>query len=137
MASIDGHASFRHLDTPCELAGAVHGWRPHQNVVNVPPAHFIEMLTYRAELVSIQVRLTKESSTSKASLLDADTVPVSAAQRQRSPTFSGLRVKRGFYQAASGRRLTADVTGDVTGAYNVIRKVLPNAVGTGVADAPV
>jgi len=58
----------------------------------------------------------------------------SAAQRQTFPVFSGKRVKRGLYQAASGKRLNADVNG----AYNILRKVLPNAfgnVGKGIAGA--
>ena len=52
------------------------GKRNNQNFVSVPHARFVEMLTYKAELVGIQVRLTEESYTSKASFLDADPLPV-------------------------------------------------------------
>jgi putative transposase len=107
--------------------------RGNQNFVSVPHARFIEMLTYKAALVGIQVRLTEESYTSKASFLDADPLPVYDVQRQEAPVFSGRRVKRGLYQAASGRRLNADVNG----AYNILRKVLPDTIGKGIAGAAV
>ena len=62
------------------------GRRTNQNFVSMPHARFIEMLTYKAELVGIQVIVTEESYTSKASFLDADPLPVYDAQRQdRSP----------------------------------------------------
>ncbi len=109
------------------------GKRNNQNFVSVPHARFIEMLTYKAELVGIQVIVTEESYTSKASFLDADPLPVYDAQRQGSPIFSGKRLKRGLYQAADGRRLNADVNG----AYNIVRKVLPDAFGKGIAGAAV
>jgi putative transposase len=103
------------------------GRRTNQNFVSVPHARFIEMLTYKAELVGIQVIVTEESYTSKASFLDADPLPVYDAQRQESPTFSGKRVMRGLYRAADGRHINADVNG----AYNIIRKVAPDAFGQG------
>jgi putative transposase len=110
------------------------GKRGNQNFVQVPHARFIEMLTYKAELVGIQVTITEESYTSKASFLDADPLPVYGASD--IPAFSGRRVKRGLYRAADGRHINADVNG----AYNTIRKVLPDAFGkgiTGVAVHPV
>jgi putative transposase len=109
------------------------GRRGNQNFVSVPHARFIEMLMYKAVLVGIQVLLTEESYTSKASFLDEDPLPVYDAQCRETQIFSGLRVKRGLYQAASGRRLNADVNG----AYNILRKVLPDAFGKGIAGAAV
>jgi putative transposase len=47
--------------------------------VSVPHARFIDMLTYKAELVGIQVHITEESYTSKASFLDADPLPIYGA----------------------------------------------------------
>jgi IS605 OrfB family transposase len=102
------------------------GKRGNQNFVQVPHARFIEMLTYKAELVGIQVRITAESYTSKASFLDADPLPT-YDPAQPAPTFSGRRVKRGLYRAADGRHLNADANG----AYNVIRKVAPDAFAQG------
>jgi putative transposase len=52
------------------------GKRGNQNFVFVPHARFIAMLTYKAELAGVQVRITEESYTSQASFLDADPLPV-------------------------------------------------------------
>lgn len=108
------------------------GKRNNHNFVSVPHARFIAMLTYKAALVGIQVMLTEESYTSKASFLDADPLPVYGAA-QPAPTFSGKRVTRGLYRAADGRHINADVNG----AYNIIRKGLPDALGKGIAGAAV
>jgi putative transposase len=99
------------------------GRRNNQNFVSVPHARFIEMLTYKAELVGIQAIVTEESYTGKASFLDADPLPVYDAQRQKAPIFSGRRVKRRLYRSGSGQHINADVNG----AYNIMRKVAPNA----------
>jgi putative transposase len=93
------------------------------------------MLTYKAALVGIHVTFTEESYTSNASFLDADPLPVYDAATP-APIFSGRRVKRGLYQAASGRRLNADVNG----AYISLREVLSDALGNagkGIAGAAV
>jgi putative transposase len=103
------------------------GRRTNQNFVAVPHARFIAMLTYKAELVGIQVRITEESYTSKASFLDADPLPVYDAARSDPPRFSGRRVKRGLYRAADGRHINADANG----AYTIIRKVAPEAFAQG------
>jgi hypothetical protein len=58
-------------------------------------ARFIEMLTYTAELVGIQVRITQESYSSKASFLDADPLPVYGVKE--APAFGGRRVQHGLY----------------------------------------
>ncbi len=103
------------------------GRRNNQNFVAVPHARFIEMLTYKAELVGIQVIVTEASYTSKASFLDADPLPVYGAPEAEKATFSGRRVKRGLYRAADGTLINADVNG----AYNIIRKVAPEAFAQG------
>jgi putative transposase len=102
------------------------GWRTNQHFVDIPHARFIEMLRYKAELVGIQVRLTEESYTSKASFLDGDPLPIYDPARP-APSFSGKRVKRGLYRAADGRHINADANG----AYNIIRKVAPDAFAQG------
>ncbi|HEY7341447.1 MAG TPA: transposase [Ktedonobacterales bacterium] len=116
------------------------GKKNNQTFVFLPHARFIQMLTYKAELVGIQVMLTEESYTSKASFLDGDVLPVygaadhagheadSAVNGPSMPTkttrlFSGKRVKRGLYRAANGRAINADVNG----SYNILRKAFPNA----------
>ena len=99
------------------------GKRNNQNFVSIPHARFIAMLTYKAELVGITVKLTEESYTSKASLLDLDPLPVRDPNNGKKHTFSGKRVKRGLYRASDGRKINADMNG----AGNIIRKVAPDA----------
>lgn len=106
---------------------ATMGRRANQNFVSVPHARFIEMLAYKAEMVGIQVRITEESYTSKASFLDADSLAVYGVAKANVPVFSGRRVKRGLYRAADGRHINADVNG----SYNIIRKVAPDAFAQG------
>jgi putative transposase len=67
------------------------GRRNNQNVASVPHARFVEMLTYKAELVGIRVIVTEESYTSKASFLDGSPLPSfdPAQPEQPTPVFSG------------------------------------------------
>ena len=89
------------------------------------------MLTYKAELVGITVKITEESYTSKASFLDRDPLPVRGKGESEKHTFSGKRLTRGLYQASNGRYINADING----ATNIIRKVAPDAFGSeGVED---
>ena len=48
------------------------GKRTNQTFVFLPHARFIQMLTYKAQLVGIHVILTEESYTSKCSFLDSE-----------------------------------------------------------------
>ena len=105
------------------------GKRNNQNFVQIPHARFIELLTYKAELVGIQVILTEESYTSRASFLDRDEIPVYDPACAEEPRFSGRRDGRWYY--ASGKRL---IHSDVNGSYNIGRKVVPTAFdGPGIA----
>jgi putative transposase len=97
------------------------GRRNNQNFVQVPHARFMQMLQYKAALVGIVVRTINESHTSKCSFLDAE--PIGPRER-----YLGKRVTRGMFRAADGRRINADVNG----AYNIIRKAIPNAFGNGI-----
>ena len=74
----------------------MYGKWANQNIVQVPHARFIEMLTYKVEVVGIQVILTEESYTGKASFLD-DLDPLPLHGDEDIPAFSGKRVKRGLY----------------------------------------
>jgi putative transposase len=102
------------------------GRRNNQNFVSIPSARFIKMLSNKAALVGIQIKITDESYTSKASFLDEDPLPVYDPARP-TPTFSGKRVKCGLYRAADGR----DTNADVNGAYNIMRRVAPEACTQG------
>jgi putative transposase len=61
------------------------GKRNNQNFVQIPHAKFIDLLTYKAELVGITVIITEESYTSRASFLDRDEIPVYDPNRQEEP----------------------------------------------------
>lgn len=104
------------------------GRQNNQSFVNIPHARFIEILTYKAELVGINVLIQEESYTSKASVLDGDMIPVYGTKEAEDATFSGKRIKRGLYIAKDGRLINADVNA----SYNVIRKAIPNAFADGI-----
>ena len=93
-----------------------------QHFVQLPHARFIDMLTYKAKLVGIQVINQEESYTSKASFLDNDPIPTYGECKDK-PFFLGKRVKRGLYESRHGIRFNADVNG----SYNILRKALPDA----------
>jgi len=112
--------------------GVEMGKRNNQQFCQIPHARFISMLKYKAELAGINVIVTEESYTSKASLLDLDAIPVYAASQKDKPKFSGKRIKRGLYRASDGRLINADING----AGNIIRKVAPKAF-KGVEDGKV
>ena len=101
------------------------GRRTNQNFVQIPHARFIDMLTYKATLVGIQVEVTEESYTSKASFLDLDKIPEYKPNDDTEYRFSGKRIGRRnrLYRTKDGRIICADVNG----AYNIVRKRRPNA----------
>jgi putative transposase len=96
------------------------GKRNNQAFVFFPHARFIHMVTYKAQLVGIQIILTEESFTSRCSFLDSEPL-IHQVQ------YVGKRMKRGVFVTATGRRFNADVNG----AYNVIVKVVPDAFSNG------
>ena len=98
------------------------GKRTNQNFVFIPHARFIEMLQYKAELVGIRVIVSEESYTSKCSFLDLEPIG-------KQEVYAGKRIKRGLFRASTGRCLNADVNG----AYNILRKVVPDAFSNGIA----
>ena len=101
------------------------GKRNNQNFVQIPHARFIDMLTYKADLVGIQVEVTEESYTSKASFLDLDEIPEYRPNDDEKHIFSGKRIGRRnrLYRTKDGRIICADVNG----AYNILRKRRPDA----------
>ncbi len=116
------------------IIGKNEGWKQaielgkvtNQNFVQIPHARFVEMLTYKAQLAGITVIETEESYTSKCSFLDLEPVT-------KHKQYAGKRVHRGLFRASDGRQMNADVNG----SYNILRKVIPNAFGNGIAGAVV
>lgn len=68
----------------------------NQHFVQIPHARFIDLLTYKAELAGITVKVQEEAYTSKASFLDLDPLPVYDPKREDKPAFSGKREQRGL-----------------------------------------
>ena len=102
------------------------GKRSNQNFVQIPHARFIEMLTYKAVLSGIVVLVNEETYTSKCSFLDLEPVG-------KHEVYVGKRIKRGLFRASDGRLIHADVNA----AYNILRKVIPNAFSNGIGGAVV
>ena len=101
------------------------GKRTNQNFVSIPHSRFIDMLTYKATLVGIQVEVREESYTSKASFLDLDPIPTYKPNDETECSFSGKRIGRRnrLYRTKDGRVICADVNG----SYNILRKSRPDA----------
>jgi transposase len=70
------------------------------------------MITYKAQLVGIEVHEVEESYTSKCSSLDLEPI-------QRHKKYVGKRVKRGLFQGSN-----YILNADVNGALNILRKVV-------------
>ncbi|MFD3447331.1 IS200/IS605 family accessory protein TnpB-related protein [Microbacteriaceae bacterium 4G12] len=103
------------------------GKKQNQTFCHIPHRVLIQMITYKAKAVGIQVIVTEESYTSKASFLDHDFIPTYGTSDQHA-TFSGKRIKRGMYRSAKGIFINADVNA----AANILRKVFPNAWTNGI-----
>ena len=85
------------------IIGKNDGWKQrvtlgksnNQAFVFLPHARFIQMLTYKAQLLGIEVILTEESYTSKCSFLESEPLTHQAE-------YIGKRVKRGVFVTATG-----------------------------------
>jgi putative transposase len=110
---------------PLWKQGVGMGKRNNQNFVAIPHARFIEMLTYKATLVGIQIEVQEESYTSKASFLDLDPIPTYKPDDEEAHIFSGKRIGRRnrLYRTKDGKIICADVNG----SYNILRKSKPDA----------
>lgn len=87
------------------------GKRNNQNFVSIPFNTFISMISYKATLEGINVKIVEESYTSKCSFLDNEDVC-------KHDSYKGRRVKRGLFNTSLGRIINADING----AFNIIRK---------------
>ena len=87
------------------------GKRNNQNFVSIPFNTFISMISYKATLEGINVKIVEESYTSKCSFLDNEDVC-------KHDNYKGRRVKRGLFNTSLGCIINADING----AFNIIRK---------------
>ncbi|KKM89488.1 hypothetical protein LCGC14_1248160 [marine sediment metagenome] len=92
------------------------GKKTTQQFVQLPFRMLIHYISYKAELIGIEVRIYEESYTSICSFLDQEPI-------QKHSRYSGRRISRGLFQSQNGTLINADVNA----GYNIIRKALPNA----------
>lgn len=95
----------------------------NQSFVGLPHQEYIKKVIYKAENVGIKVILTEEAYTSGTSFLDNE-LPI------KNNYDKSRRVKRGLFISNTGKLINADVNG----AYQIMRKVFPNAKADGIED---
>ena len=105
----------------CGQTGRNWGKKTNQNMVSIPHAKFIEMLTYKAQLVGINVVVVTEEYTSKCSFLDNEPL-------YKQESYEGRGIKRGLFRNRNGTLSNAYVNGSL----NIIRKAFPNAFVEGI-----
>ncbi len=93
----------------------------NQNFVSIPYYQFINMLKYKCEEEGINLILVEESYTSGCSFLDREEV----SKENYDPS---RRIKRGLFRSNKGILINADVNS----AYNIIKKVFPEAFAEGI-----
>jgi putative transposase len=96
------------------------GKKNNQSFVHIPHSILINIIKYKAAENGINVIVTEESYTSKASFLDGDDIPV--YEKGKKHSFSGKRVKRGLYKSKNEVLINADVNG----AVNIMKKAAIN-----------
>ena len=102
------------------------GRRNNQAFCHIPHQMLVSMIRYKAVALGIEVILTEEAYTSKASFLDGDPLP--EYEEGGTRTFSGRRIHRGLYRSRNGL-----IHADVNAAANIMRKVFPKASANGIA----
>lgn len=98
--------------------GSNMGKRNNQNFVVIPTGRLIERLKQLCPEYGIQLTITEEAYTSKASFLDGDSLP-KYGEKPEGWRASGERVKRGLYKSRDGHVINADCNGSA----NIMRKV--------------
>jgi len=108
------------------------GKQTNQNFVNLSLGQFVEKLDYKLGSHGIELVVTDESYTSKASFVDGDKMPKRYNPNANTiHNFSGKRIKRGLYKSSNGTFLNADANG----AYNILRKTDSGFSFSGLATA--
>lgn len=103
--------------------------KSNQGFINIPHSRLIEMISYKSEIAGISVILQEESYTSKASFLNLDNIPTYKKGVSNEQEFSGYRQSRGIYKIKGDKTL---INADVNGAYNILRKAIPNVFANGI-----
>ena len=95
-----------------------------QNFTYVPYELFIQMLVYKCEDNGIRFIENEEAYTSGTSFLDNEDPVKENYNKER-------RVHRGLFIADCGKKINADVNG----AYQILKKVIPDAFSKGIEGA--
>lgn len=95
--------------------------RINQNFVQIPYNMLIKQLQYKAENVGINIFITEESYTSGTSFIDNEE-PIKENYNKKR------RIFRGLFISNKGIKINSDVNG----AYQIIKKVFPNAFANGI-----
>jgi len=111
------------------------GKKNNQNFVQIPLFRFLDMVAYKARLCGIKVIWQEESYTSKASFLSGDHIPTYGGEISVGiHKFSGYRMNRGLYKIKGEKTY---INADLNGAYNIMKKAIPNAFANGIEDVEV
>ena len=97
------------------------GRRTNQSFVNIPHRKLIEKIIYKARNVGIDVIITEESYTSGTSFIDRELPTKVFYNKDR-------RIHRGLFISNQGIHINADVNA----AYQIMKKVFPNAFADGI-----
>lgn len=107
------------------VVGRNKGWKQEnesmQNFTYIPYEMFENMLQYKCENNGIKCILTNESYTSGTSFLDNE-------QPCKENYDKSRRVHRGLFVSNNGIKINADVNG----AYQIMKKVIPDAFAKGI-----
>lgn len=95
-----------------------------QNFTYIPYELFIQMLAYKCENNGIKFVENEEAYTSGTSFLDNEDPVKENYNKER-------RVHRGLFIADCGKKINADVNG----AYQILKKVIPEAFSKGIEGA--
>jgi len=100
----------------CKLNGSA-----TQNFVFIPYDMLIKQLEYKCQDVGVRLIMTEESYTSGTSFLDNETPEKQNYNKSR-------RVHRGLFKSNNGQLINSDVNG----AFQIMKKVFPNAFADGI-----
>lgn len=95
-----------------------------QNFAYIPYDMFINMLKYKCENNGVKCIITEESYTSGTSFLDNES-PI------KEKYDNSRRIYRGLFVSTTGKKINADVNA----AYQIIKKVIPDAFSEGIEGA--
>jgi len=105
------------------VIGLNKGWKQDINIgkvnnqkfVQIPFNTLINQITYKANLVGINVKTNEESYTSKCSALDLEEL-----RNHDEDGYKGKRIKRGLFKTSNNQLINADINGSL----NILRKVI-------------